>query len=205
MVPAVSDTAVTEQGIDAIPETDAVFIEWNLADDELVRQYFIYRAVESAETFTKIAVLPYDCTCYEDSDVGLYTRYFYYVTAVSADGFESGPSDTVNYRLVKKATGLSLVPESDPARPGFTWLDPNDPTEGGYILRLVDAASGDHLWLTAIQSSYGHGIETVIYNADGNAVYDSLLSGREYQWRVDITPSTSFSGSESQWATFTIQ
>lgn len=205
MIPAAPDTAVTEHGIDAVPELDAIYIEWNLSDDELVRQYFLYRAAESAEPFVKIAVLPHDGSYYEDSDVRLYTRYYYYVTAVSADDIASPPSDTVSYRLVKKATGLSLLPESDPVRPGFAWHDPNDPPESGYVLRLLDSVSGEDVWLVAIRSSYGQGGETVIFNSDSSAACDSLQTGREYRWRIDITPSTAFSGSESQWAAFTLQ
>lgn len=200
LVPSVPDTCRVERGMDAVPEEDAIRVEWIPSSDELVDTYEVYRAIEEKGSYNVIAAV--SDSFFIDRSVSLNSRYFYYVLAVSDEGVKSEPSDTLNYMLIEKAKNLLPKSSATSCRPVFSWEDPNG--EYAYIVRLVDVASQKYVWLSVVPSTYS-ARESVAFNEDQSATVDSLSSGSYYTWRVDVVSSKDHCGSESQWVTFRVQ
>ncbi len=202
MIPATADTSRIEKGIDAIPEKDAIRIEWIPSSDERVTQYEIYRTIDAiGAKFVKIAMIAEPDSFYEDSVPLVGVRYLYTVLAVNDEDLRSETSDTLNYLLLRKAINLQPTGIQSDTKPVFTWGDPNQAHE--YIIRLLENASNRVIWISVVQADYGNLVQSVKYNSDQKAAYPALLSGLEYRWRVDVRGSTG--GSESNWATLRIQ
>jgi hypothetical protein len=204
LIPGVADTCRVEKGMDAIPEADAIRLEWIPSSEEEVSGYAIYRGDEEGNSYNLVTVQSVPDSSFEDESVSLDTRYHYYVRAVTDEGTTSVPSDTLNYMLIEKAIRLMPMGTTDSPRPDFSWEDPNTPPKAYYVVRLVEVASGHIVWISMVPSSYSNR-ETAPFNADGTASTDSLVTGVAYQWRVDVVGSEDCSGSESSWVTFTVE
>jgi hypothetical protein len=204
LVPGVEDTCRVEKGIDAIPEGNLIRIEW-MAGDASTARYKVFRGTDPKGLFTLIITEDVSVQFYEDQVPSLTVRYYYFVRTVNDEGVESDPSDTLSYRLIRKAEGLDPV---DPCgnRPSFTWRDPNSPQANDYIIRVRETGSGRMVWLSKFRNmDFGPDTKTIAFDADGGALSDSLASGAEYQWRIDIVGNEKNSGSESSWTTIQIQ
>jgi hypothetical protein len=199
LIPSAADTCRDERGMDAVPEGDAILIVWIPSGEENVTEYEIYRGSRKDAVFTRIARVQVPDSTYLDYGVTLDTRYYYYLLAVNDGGERSEPSDTLSYKLIQKATGLLPVGETAIAKPVFSWHDPNTPQKAFYVIRLMESATKQVVWLSLIPSSYSGDRETVQFNDDGTAPIDSLGGGIDYQWRVDVVGSEDCSGSESEW------
>ena len=81
LISSSTDTSKVEEGIDAIPESDAIRIEWQPSIDDLVTGYSLYRSSDQ-EDFEKIALISIPDSTYEDLAVEIYERYYYYIRAV---------------------------------------------------------------------------------------------------------------------------
>jgi len=204
LVPGVADTCRVESGIDAIPEADAIRLEWIPSAEEEVTDYAIYRSDDEGGPYNLIAIASVPDSVFEDSAVSLDTRYYYYVRAMGGEGMMSESSDTLDYMLIEKAVRLIPGGETNDSRPHLSWEDPNSPPKAYYVIRVVEVASGDIIWISLVPSSYSDR-ETVLFNGDGTATTDSLISSIDYQWRVDIIGSEDNSGSESNWNTITVK
>jgi hypothetical protein len=107
---AADDTMAVERGIDAIPESDGIFLAWYALKEEKVNKYKIKR--KGSESFfdvikiidPKTAPPGKDTTFVDDnSGAGLPLGDYYYeyfVTATNQDGKESSVIDTVRYMLL---------------------------------------------------------------------------------------------------------
>jgi hypothetical protein len=137
-----------------------------------------------------------------DADVTLLKRYFYVVVAMTDEGKEAAPSDTLSYLLLEKPVNVEV---GEGTRPSFSWTDPNTPPLAFYYLRLMEKRTGRRIWTALVPSSYSGGRETVEYNVDGSALLSDLVAGVEYQIRIDVLGSEFNSGSESPWGSFEIQ
>jgi len=199
------DTNATERGIDAVPEEDAVWLEWFSSQEEDVDKYRVFRSIQRDGTYSILTTVSVPDTSYLDITSQLYVRYYYFVTAVTDEDVTSIPSDTLDYKLVRKASALMPSGESAGLKPIFSWEDTNSPTQPSYMIRLVESATDSMIWFASIQSSYSGSREEVEFNSDGSAVVDSLSQGVYYQWRVDIIGSEERCGSESNWVTFRLQ
>jgi len=73
---------------------DSIFLSWQPSSDYYVIGYNVYRdtALEGAYA-TKLTPVPSAGTTFEDADVVRGTTYYYKVTAVTADAFESAQTD----------------------------------------------------------------------------------------------------------------
>jgi hypothetical protein len=154
--------------------------------------------------YTHIGSAPVPDSVYVDNTTQIYQRYFYYIQAVTDENLLSDPSDTLDYKLIRKATGLTPSGEIGENKPEFSWEDTNNPIQPAYLLRLFDLLTEDTIWFVEIPSSYSTR-EKIMFNADGLASVDSLQIGVEYVWRLDILSSEDRCGSESQWVTFRVR
>ncbi len=201
------DDVEIERGIDAVSDKDAIRIEWMPNDEDDVAGYEIYRSLDDKNgQYNQLIAYPalsVADSAYVDEGVLLQHRYFYYLVAVTFDRVRSEPSDTVDYQIISKA--INLLPQGDGAnrKPEFSWEDPNG--EDGYRIRVIDPASDETIWISSLIASTYSNREQVDYNFDSKATMDSLQSGAEYHWRVDVISAKTHCGSESRWVTFRVQ
>jgi hypothetical protein len=200
LIPAVSDTSRVEKGIDAVPEKNAIRIEWIPCQDETVVKYEIYRKSDAPEAkFVQIGEATEADSFYVD-DVQTGVRYFYTVTAVNDEDLRSESGDTLSYLLLQKAVNLQPKGEIANSKPVFTWNDPNQAQE--YIIRVVDNLTNQPVWISVVPTNYELN-HSVAFNADQKAV-SGLLSGSLYRWRIDVR-GQNYSGSESVWVSLKIR
>lgn len=206
LIPGVDDTCRVEAGMDAVPEGNAIRIEWTDNDDERTEGYEVNRSVSPQGPFSTIVTIQYPGQrTYEDVVPSIDPRYYYSVNAIDGEGGRSDPSDTLSYRLIKKAEDLRPR-EICGDTPTFQWRDDNDPHANDYIVRVRDKNAGDIVWISRFQApSFGDANQFVTFNADRTSSIDRLISGRAYEWRVDIIGNEPRCGSESPWVSVTIQ
>jgi len=193
------ETAHVEQGIDAVPDKNAVIVQWKQNSDGSTVEYRVYRAAVRAENFELISIEK--DTTYLDESVEIHKRYFYYVTAVSSNSDEGETSDTLSYMLLDKAVCITPS-ETGGQVPVFQWQDPNQ--EDRNFLRLIDENTQSCVWSYLLEHEYEY-VKEVQYNIDGTAGLDSLQKGGEYAWRIDVLGSNRNSGSESAWTIFNVE
>lgn len=200
-----SDTAPYEKGIDAVPENDAIYIEWRTSEDPTVTGYRVYRKKDGDALFTSLVSLSETDTSWQDQNVNLNTRYYYYVTSVNDDDVESVPSDTIDYLLLEKATSLSPGGEISESRPNFRWIEPGSIPQG-YIIKVQKKDTDSFIWIYSLDPTEIDyvGYQSIDYNKDGKASIQSLEKDKSYQWRIDKQGGVN-SGSESHWSIITIQ
>lgn len=197
--PTPSDTAIVEKGADAIPETDAIQLDWTLEDDKDVEHILLFRRAEDEKQFSVLRRLDRKDSTWVDSDnIKLHVRYYYYLRAVDRDDRQGSPSDTVDYMLLDKAYNLSATSETKPL---FRWQI-RDYHFHEYVIKVFDASTGDKVWFATVASDYADLDEEVSYNSDSSAKYSNLRLGQQYIWRVDIIGAARNSGSESLWQPF---
>jgi hypothetical protein len=194
---APDDTTQAEYGVDAIPESDAIFLQWQRAT--VHDRFRLFRRTRDEKSFTFIATLSgADTTFIDPVAVGI--RCYYYLIAGDEGENWSAPSDTVDYLLIDKAAQLKVL-FGPPIE--FQWqFQGTNP--GQYILRLVDEESAQLVWLSLVRSAYQGPQEKANYNWDGEAKEPVLVSGRRYRWRIDCRGSEKHSGSESVWQRFIV-
>ncbi len=195
------DTSVIERGIDAVPEGDVIRVEWMLSSEKGISRYRIYRSEESqlGPFFEKGSVSEND-SFFLDYSVSIHNRYYYYVRVENDDGVLSDPSDTLDYKLIEKATNLSTTAKAD----SFSWIDPNDYPSPFYLIRILGVDSQEMIWFSEIEPKFDN-IQGTTFNKDGSATLDSLIKGIEYQWRIDIKGPEDNCGSESKWMAIQIE
>ncbi len=195
------DTSVIERGIDAVPEGDVIRIEWIPSDEEQISQYRIYRSEENRSgPFFVMGSVSEEDSFFLDYSVSINKRYYYYVLVQNDDGVLSDPSDTLDYKLIEKAANLSITAKAD----SFSWIDPNDYPSPFYTIRILEVDSQEMIWFSVIEPKFDN-IQGTSFNKDGLAGQDSLVSGIEYQWRIDIKGPEDHCGSESEWMTIQIE
>lgn len=201
LLPAPPDTALIEQGIDAVESGDFIQLDWRAGDEREPFRYRIYRGLSTDDEYTLIAEVGGKIETYIDSVGVIGTRYYYYVTAKDEDEGESEPSDTLSYQLLAKPV---LLANTSSVRPTFSWQVNGTPPQF-YVLKLLETDTDKKIWVTWVQTSFGDQMEQVKYNFDSTAVRDSLRTGVSYKWRVDIVGPSANSGSESNWKRFVLQ
>jgi hypothetical protein len=197
--PTPSETAVVERGIDAIPDADAIQLDWTIENDKDVEQFLLYRRSEDEEKFSLLRTLDRkDSTWVDGNNIKLHTRYYYYICSVDGNNRQGSPSDTVDYRLIEKAHNLSATLE---AKPLFRWQI-QDYNFQEYVIKIIHTNTGEKVWFAIVGTDFTDLDDKVRYNFDGQAKYESLKSDQQYQWRVDIIGPAKNSGSESRWQPF---
>ncbi len=217
MVKKNSDMDTIESGIDAVPDTDGIFIQWYLLNDPNIETYNIYRKTKNESYFYRIATIPvegvispFDTTFfYIDADANLilnnneYT-YYYYVTAINEYGLEGSlPNKIEGYLLLSKpitnTTPDITIYEQPILEWSYQYLIPND-----YIIRIENSWTEELLWTKQFQTQ--DFVWDVVIDLSSLSSPPIYQSGTTYRWRIDaMGPDPLFSGSESEWKTFTVQ
>ncbi|HNW59735.1 MAG TPA: hypothetical protein PKI62_08685 [bacterium] len=194
-VPAVPDTAAVEQGIDAVPEEDAILLQWR--QDEALAAFQLFRRREGEKNYELAAQLTARDTTFLDR-VAPNLRCRYYLRGANEAGQLSAPSDTLDYMLLNKATDLQIAAGDTLL---FSWsIGLQRPA--WYVLRLKEEFSGAMIWIGRVDPGYQGTRESVRYNHDGRARLVRLQSGVRYLWRLDCVGAAPQSGSESVWQRF---
>jgi hypothetical protein len=200
IIPHSADTVLVEQGIDALPEGNYIYLSWeqNLATD--LAGYRVYRRAHEDEPtdFMLIADLEKDETEYEDRDpvvapdqvTGLTTGFSYRVSAYDESGNEGSLSEEVYYKLLLKPdlsdpwldqAGLHLQWSYDTSAP-----DPVD----YFVIRLFREI--DNQW-------YPFWLTTYQLFSPLEVVYSDPIDDGTYRYQVDVigaTPPEQPAGSE---------
>ena len=192
-----------ERGIDAVPDVDGIYLEWHDTDDPSVEFYEIYRGEDPEDRFIPVGKIFHPDTSFQDEEVELFTRYYYYVLAVSDLDARSESSDTLDYTLLAKPTNLSPSGIWQDVTPLLRW---DNVQEDQYLVRIEDDLLDEIVWMKVVQSSYGE-TESVEVGHDTTAIVqiDSLSRQRDYIWRVDVIRDVNNIGSESNWKSLRIE
>lgn len=215
MVQKYADMDTIEQGIDAIPESNGIRIEWYLLADPDIEYYAIKRKAQDESIFsplTKINVeniiSPYDTVfSYIDNDsikLDVTESYnYYYVYAVNKDGIAGDNSDTVKYRLYSKPIIDDDTPDINlNEQPVLRWRFQGGNIPNYYIIRLEELMSEKFIWTRKYLSGFGADQEKDLSTVNNPPDYQSNII---YRWRIDVVGTDSLaSGSESNWKTFTV-
>lgn len=223
--PAGADTLPEEPGIDAVPtdegEVNHIQVQWYRHKQiNNIEKFVIYRSSEPKgdKNYNKIGEVQanvagkVDSVYFDTQDLSINVRYYYYVTAVGKSGKESLPSDTVSYRLLEKASKLSLNGNANVVnKPDmeFIWWIESGNTPDKYILRIERFISNEFhplAFIKLIQSTYQ---TPQSFRLEGAQLKEIFTDG-DYRWRVDCVgqedvANQSFEGSESNWQLFKIK
>ncbi|MCD6131602.1 MAG: M28 family peptidase [Candidatus Hydrothermae bacterium] len=101
--------APTVSRIDPTPEN--IQIVWYKNQELDIVGYNIYRRLEEENSFIKVNVSPLADTFLVDAEATQPIWYYYYITAVDGDGFESAPSCTLTARPVTLSEGIAIIDE----------------------------------------------------------------------------------------------
>ncbi len=205
LVPKTADTLAVEHGIDAVPESNSIFLEWHPNQEKTLAGYAVYRSETPDKNFAQVKKIASAAggkdTTYVDS-VALNMRFYYFVRAYDTEDQYGDPSDTVNYKLMEKAELLAPVGPSANPNPVFQWnFGPSGAPS--FIFRL-EKLIGNNRYGTLLTDSH-----SPTYNNPESwqlslLGYPQPLTSGEYRWRIDVDAGNNF-GSESNWKTFTVQ
>ena len=183
-----ADTLINEAGIDAIPEKDAIEINWLLNPE--FHTFQLYRKASKDSVFKLLSEFTQKDSNYVDEDILLNERYYYFLIGIDQQNRKSEPSDTLDYQLVEKAFNLfTSLPQVI-----FHWQISNFFYDS-YIIKLFND-NQQLIWMKQIDSPHQP------FNSDSTAKISKLVSGKRYKWRVDIVGTEIHSGSESDWKFF---
>jgi hypothetical protein len=211
MVPHHADTSAVENGIDAIPEYDAIGLGWYKLADRNVTHYNIYRRSGDELRFSRIHSIslenvssPFDTT-FIDNSVEINKYYYYYVTATNKDNKESAVPDTAYRYMITPKAELIRPTTNDQisGMPVFTWNFIEIPNQ--FILRIEEDFTNQLHFVRVLDVD---DFSTHIQSFDLATIADvePFVEGMTYKWRIDcIGPDGNASGSESDWLRFRIQ
>lgn len=201
----------SETGIDAIPEADAIRIEWIVGQEADLDGYEVYRRLREDPRDTLVAELPLeapagDTAFWVDTAVSIGRRYYYRVRAVDEAGNQSPFSEAADYQLLAKLVPRTPRGQIAESVPNFVFLWGDDPLGITHFVVKVTDSAGHYLWISDPDQGMvvGYGSPgTRSYNADGRALQAELGPGT-YLWRVDAVGAEERTGSESAWTPFTV-
>ena len=223
--PAGADTLPDEPGIDAVPtdegEINDIQIQWYRHEQiNNIEKFIIYRSSEPKgdKNYNKVGEVQanvagkVDSIYFDTQDLSYNVRYYYYVTAIGKSGKESLPSDTVSYRLLEKATKLTLNGNANVVNQPqmeFKWWIESGNTPDKYILRIERFVSNEFhplAFIKIIQSTYQ---SPQTFKLEGEHLKEIFTNG-DYRWRIDCVGqenivNQSFEGSESNWQLFKVK
>jgi hypothetical protein len=197
--PRSPDTTLFEEGIDAVPTGNYIYLSWLPGDAPDLAVYRIYRQSEEASDFGLIAELEAGTVQYEDHDsllapdqsTGLTRGFLYWVTALDEAGNESNLSEPEYYRLLPKAVLSQPVFQGDTVilSWSYTQYDPLDFSY--YIVRFfrLEGSSWVPFWYQL--HDVPHPLETQYTGTP--------LTAGSYRYQVDVVgaPVELPSGSEA--------
>lgn len=196
-VTAAADSAELEAGIDAVPEEEAIFLQWRR--EAALAGFELFRRREGEKEFVRLAALTAADSSYLDrTPAGV--RCFYYLRGVDEEGRLSAPSDTADYLLLPKATAL-MITAGDTLI--FSWAM-TGMRPAAYLIRLEEEESGTVVWICSMEPDFATTRESARWNQNRRARQETLYRGVKYRWRIDCVGASPHSGSESAWQRFTL-
>jgi hypothetical protein len=204
-----TEAGSVEHGIDAIPESQSIFLEWHSEDQGKNAGYRIYRCnqdtlVSDFELVHEILVENFPTDTFWIDHLGREGKWFYRLKSFNADRDFSEFSAVEWYELIVKP--VQIYPVSDEvvqsSNPVFEWTWSDSQILPQFRVLLKDA-DDTCLWVSDTISVYDYTIIERQYNFDDNALEAALSSG-EYRWRIDAITADIRRGSESTWESFTI-
>jgi hypothetical protein len=212
MVPRSPDTASVELGIDAIPESDGIQVQWYKLYHPSLKYYHLYRKAEDELYFRRIKVIDPERasqggdTTYIDNDstLSLLNTYQYFVAAANEEGNESAPSDTVAYMLMEKAVLVSPNQEAITGDIVFQWKFIGDAPPQYFILRIEEEFAQKLVYSNIFwNNNFIPGLDTLNLSEKEP---DITFPIGNYRWRIDcIGEDAETSGSESAWLRFIME
>lgn len=213
LVERTTDTSAIEHGIDAEynhnqPETNSIFIEWHPNQEKILSGYYVYRSESFDKNYVAVGKITRDYgiidTTYEDNNVSLHQRYYYFVKAFDEFDQSSEPSDTVNYKLVENPILSSPnIGYNGNNSPVFIWDFKSVPRS--FIFRLLKKEGEvfnplitEEIWLDVEYKTHQE------WSLGKISSYTTLPAGN-YKWRIDVVGSEDFHGAESDWLDFTVK
>jgi len=207
----ITDLGNIEQGIDAVPDVDGIYIEWYLLDDPDVSKYNIYRKYKVSSIFSILTSIPVENVIspfdtifsYIDNDNIVFNNsdslFYYFVTASNKDDVEGPASDTTGYMLLNKPITENTQNINSNEQPVFTWRFQGSIPDN-YIVRIENQITETLLWTKRFQIQDYLMDQTIDLSTISNPpIYQS---GNIYRWRIDaVGPDSLYSGSESNWKT----
>ncbi len=156
-------------------EYPKITLFWTENDEPDLSHYNIYRADSAAALGDSSSfILSVSEAGYVDVDVEIGRSYYYRVTAVDKEGWESAPSRTVNDHVLPKVQLVSPLDfQYTGMNPSLEW----EPVPGAisYTIVITTSRIGGEIWTTETDES----TTKIVYSGK-----NSLISGNTYYWRV---------------------
>ncbi|MEJ2634328.1 MAG: T9SS type A sorting domain-containing protein [Calditrichia bacterium] len=166
----------------AFGQTDSLNISWNANTEPDMKDYILYRSVNSGElsNFEEWSIIPHPNTHYVDMvDITPGNEYFYYLVARDLDNNVSPNSAIASQGLPAIAPGVDLGIDSLPTgvtsrvnMTGYVY-DPDDPLDSLFVLPGEEKACtvrwmGDYLEITPVPIDYtgAAGFELTVTDPD---------------------------------------
>lgn len=236
-IPQSPPDSVIERGIDAHPD-NAIYIEWEepaTAESEGILGYYVYRGILSGDeydfkriaTVRRDASLLYDSDKYTDNTVHLDTTYYYYLRSYNDFTISKTTSDTVFYKLARKASLIAPSGDIYENKPRFEFRYPTLIVDrisylyfrlyhfgsGGYSIKYFtkthrfDLSKSQYFLYLNNTDAYTTVLLDSLWETPSTGKY---LEKGNYRWRVDAVsgelgggPETV--GSKSNWMYFTVK
>jgi hypothetical protein len=214
MVPRSEDISAIERGIDAVPESNGIKLQWYDSMDRNLKIYSVFRR-KTKETYFRViktidleTAFPGQDTVYidNDPDLPLNSYNYYYVTGTNKDDLEGPPSDTLKYKLLEKPQNFQPNGQTITGLPVFYWSFPATVTPDSFILRIEDDLYNTLNYVAKFGSNYDQPEQTLDLSDTSKVSNPPVFnSGQSYRWRIDsIGPDAETSGAESAWLIFFI-
>lgn len=214
-VPQSQPDSVLEAGVGQDPGNGRLFVQWyNTAG---AAGYKLYRSdstntsqvpIDFSVIANQVSTPPFNDSSFVDVTAGVGTTYYYYLVVYSAEGGQSQPSDTINYRLLHRP-GLISPAANAQVNPSGLYFNWHDVTSGGFtVIRVKDITNIPQvvIWVSRRFSAYD-AYPSRIFNFDSLAT-SNLIPGHIYEWRVDRFnvdgSGRPYQGARSVWTTFTV-
>ncbi len=200
-----ADDDAWERGIDAVPDEDAIYLEWHPNREKTLEGYAIYRSEEENRNYREIGrvVKRYEVldTTFTDKTVSIGVTYYYYLRAYNTQGSFGAPSDTVHYHLLQKPLLLAPLGNINTGLPVFSWNYPSGFPPDQFIFRLQKLQPDTvNILINKLNIRYEFPENWTLSEL---GLPDTLATGK-YRWRIDPY-ANEFKGSESRWGDFVVQ
>ena len=213
-VPQSPPDSVVESGIRQDPQTGGILLQWYKTAG--ASAYEIFRSdttdpndnpIQFSMALNVISSTVLNDTSAVDGLARTGKRYFYYIVAVSSDGSQGLPSDTISYELINRPSLIAPVNGSAVQRTSttFGWVN----TSGGYtVIRVEDLTVTPvaPVWVSKRFQTFAQ-YPSVAYDFD-SASTQQLIPEHSYRWRVGRfgvdAAGRLYEGSTSTWGTFTV-
>ena len=202
LVDKTAEDSVIEHGIDAVPESNGIKLEWYPNREKKLEGYAVYRSRFLNKHYLEIGRVKKQYgitdTTFIDEPVNLDTSYYFFIRAYDELDQFGDPSDTVRYRLVKKAKLLNPINDNHASSsPRFQW---NSIVTHYFIFRLTKNPENKEEYICVTKKERK-------YNSPEDWGLDEFgvtpLSSGKYYWRIDSVGGEN-EGAESNWATFIV-